>query len=118
MSPAVSGPIHPRHPSPFRKAQKISRPSAATTAHIPSSVSALLELYPDIFSRLIKSRVQVGATRIMDRSLQPSFVLVSSPTYSHVQTCPLPPHRLLLPKPRGWTILLLMPFTARGCTHP
>jgi hypothetical protein len=37
MSSAVSGPIHPRHPSPFCKAQKISRPSATTTAHIPSS---------------------------------------------------------------------------------
>ncbi|KAF8496733.1 hypothetical protein F5888DRAFT_361422 [Russula emetica] len=34
---AVTGPIAPRHPSPFRKAQKISRPSATTTAHIPSS---------------------------------------------------------------------------------
>jgi Cyclin, N-terminal domain len=36
-SPVVSGPIHPRQPSPFCKAQKISRPSAMTTAHIPSS---------------------------------------------------------------------------------
>ncbi|KAI0285233.1 hypothetical protein BC826DRAFT_918884 [Russula brevipes] len=35
----VSGPVPPRHPSPFRKAQKISRPSATTTAHGPSSVS-------------------------------------------------------------------------------
>lgn len=33
---AVSGPVPPRHPSPFRKAQKLSRPSAATTAHGPS----------------------------------------------------------------------------------
>jgi hypothetical protein len=30
---AVSAPIPPRHPSPYRKAQKISRPSATTTAH-------------------------------------------------------------------------------------
>ncbi|KAI0282484.1 hypothetical protein BGY98DRAFT_954300 [Russula aff. rugulosa BPL654] len=37
---AVTGPIPPRHPSPFRKAQKISRPSATTTAHIPSSGAA------------------------------------------------------------------------------
>ncbi|KAI9508822.1 hypothetical protein F5148DRAFT_979263 [Russula earlei] len=34
---AVSGPVPPRHPSPFRKAQKLSRPSATTTAHGPSS---------------------------------------------------------------------------------
>lgn len=34
---AVSGPSTVRHPSPFRKAQKISRPSAATTAHGPAS---------------------------------------------------------------------------------
>ncbi|KAH9057673.1 hypothetical protein EDB87DRAFT_1578552 [Lactarius vividus] len=34
---AVSGPSTARHPSPFRKAQKISRPTAATTAHGPAS---------------------------------------------------------------------------------
>jgi len=34
---AVSGLVPARHPSPFRKAQKISRPSAATTAHGPTS---------------------------------------------------------------------------------
>ncbi|KAH9961122.1 hypothetical protein BC827DRAFT_1260608 [Russula dissimulans] len=34
---AASGPVPPRHPSPFRKAQKISRPSATTTGHGPSS---------------------------------------------------------------------------------
>jgi hypothetical protein len=34
---AVSGPVPPRHPSPFRKVQKLSRPSATTTAHGPSS---------------------------------------------------------------------------------
>ncbi|KAI9433920.1 hypothetical protein H4582DRAFT_2060597 [Lactarius indigo] len=34
---AVSGPSTARHPSPFRKAQKISRPSAATTTHGPAS---------------------------------------------------------------------------------
>jgi hypothetical protein len=33
---AASG-VPPRHPSPFRKAQKISRPSATTTAHGPTS---------------------------------------------------------------------------------
>ncbi|KAH9989749.1 hypothetical protein BJV77DRAFT_668770 [Russula vinacea] len=34
---AVSGPVPPRHPSPFRKVQKLSRPSATTTAHGPST---------------------------------------------------------------------------------
>lgn len=38
---AVSGLVPPRHPSPFRKAQKISRPSATTTAHGPTSVRRL-----------------------------------------------------------------------------
>jgi len=33
----LSGPSAPRHPSPFRKAQKVSRPSATTTAHGPTS---------------------------------------------------------------------------------
>lgn len=31
-----NGPIPPRHPSPFCKVQKLSRPSATTTAHGPS----------------------------------------------------------------------------------
>ena len=41
---AVSGLAPPRHPSPFRKAQKISRPSATTTAHGPTSVRRLPNL--------------------------------------------------------------------------
>jgi hypothetical protein len=38
---------------------------------------------------------------------------------SHLFACPpLPLHHLPLPKPGSRTILLLMPFTAHGCTHP
>jgi hypothetical protein len=36
----LSGPFAPRHPSPFRKGQQVSRPSAATTAHSPTASSS------------------------------------------------------------------------------
>jgi hypothetical protein len=50
----VPSPIHPRHSSPFRKAQDTSRLSTTTTAHGPSS-GASSEHYPDIFQAFLLS---------------------------------------------------------------
>jgi hypothetical protein len=69
---AVSGPSKAstaRHPSSFRKAQKISRPSAATTAHRRASVCDLSKLYCKLFpTEFLTPRVLAGTTRIMDTS--------------------------------------------------
>jgi len=71
---AVSGPSTARHPSPFRKVQKISRHSAATKAHGPASVchsSEVQPLFHTTFSRPPRS-APVEATHIVDMSTQPT----------------------------------------------
>jgi hypothetical protein len=103
---AVSGPSTARHPSPFRKAQKISRPSAANAAHGPASVCIhpKFNLLRPSFSRLRRRRVLAGVTRIMDTSTQPSCVVVSYPIYLPVPTSPLPLRHLPPRQPPGWII--------------
>ncbi|KAH9057073.1 hypothetical protein EDB83DRAFT_2316050 [Lactarius deliciosus] len=47
---AVSGPSTARHPSPFRKAQKISRPTAATAAHGTASPNCVVASFLILFA--------------------------------------------------------------------
>jgi hypothetical protein len=97
---AVSGPSKAstaRHPSSFRKAQKISRPSAATTAHRCASVCDLSKLYCKLFpTEFLTPRVLAGTTRIMDTStakLCGHFVSHRS----HAPPSPPIPPRILIP---------------------
>ena len=89
---AVSGPSLDRHPSPFRKAQKSFQPSAATTAHSPTSVSQSLKLSLFLPSFLLPScgRMPAGVTCIMNISPQASLVVILYPISLLVLTSPSP----------------------------
>ena len=99
---AVSGLVPPRHPSPFRKAQKISRSSATTTAHGPTSVRTPSKLEPDTFShscrRHRRARVEVTRTVLWTRANSqavcsfrlPPFCVPGRPPSAPPSTTPTP----------------------------